>query len=164
MLVLTMIGVLIPLVIAVTSGNLDISHNDDFAHRRAALELFTNHRLAGDGWFGMTLIGLVLWAQPFLLATAGAPWALGLATAVLATLGIAAAYALLRSVPQVSNPGLAVLGLVLFPGFAAYTSTFMTDVPTVAGTLISLAFGAVSSRRSAPRASSPGGSTRSRSC
>lgn len=149
--VLLTIGVAIPVVVGSLSGAILIPHNDDPSMRRVALGLFETGRLALNGWTSMTLIGQVLFVQPFLWVTSGGPWAFAAATATLAVLGIGSSYLLARRLLSVRRAALAVLGILVFPGFVLNTTSFMTDVPAWSASMVCLALGARALDRSGPR-------------
>jgi len=145
------IGVAIPVVLGTLSGAILIPHNDDPSMRRVAQGLFETGRLALNGWTSMTLVGQVALVQPFLWATSGGPWAFAAATATLAALGIGSSYLLARRLLSVRRAALAVLGVLVFPGFLLNTTSFMTDVPAWSASMICLALGATALDRSGAR-------------
>lgn len=145
------IGVAIPVVLGTLSGAILIPHNDDPSMRRVALGLFETGRLALNGWTSMTLVGQVILVQPFLWATSGGPWAFAAATATLAVLGIGSSFLLARRLLSVRRAALAVLGILVFPGFLLNTTSFMTDVPAWSASMICLALWATALDRSGPR-------------
>jgi hypothetical protein len=136
-----LLGVLLPLAIAGASGSLLIPHNDDFSYRDAALGLFQSGQINLTGWGVMTLVGQLLWVQPFLALTGGSESSFGVANAILAVVAVSAAFALARSVLPVGRALLATALLVAVPGFALTATSFMTDVPTLATELVCLLFG-----------------------
>lgn len=140
---LVAVGVGVPMVLGALSGALFIPRNDDPAYRRIALDLYATGRLELNGWSQMTLIGQILFVQPFLWLSGGAAWAFTASTAVLAATGIVAGYSLVRRVLSVPRATLAVLGVLLFPGFLLNTTSFMTDVPAWSAAVTCLSLGAV---------------------
>jgi hypothetical protein len=146
------LGVGLPLLLGTLSGAVLIPHNDDPSMRRVALGLFESGRLELNGWTSMTLVGQVAFVQPYLLATGGGPWAFAAATISLAVVGIVASYLLVRRILSVARATVAVLGVLLFPGFLLNTTSFMTDVPAWAASIACLALGAAAlDRRAGPR-------------
>lgn len=142
----------LPLVLGSLSGAILIPHNDDPSMRRVALGLFETGRLELNGWTSMTLIGQIAFVQPFLWVAGGGSWAFAAATISLAMVGIVASYSLVRRILSVPRATMAVLGVVLFPGFLLNTTSFMTDVPAWAGSIACLALGAAAlDRRGAGR-------------
>jgi Dolichyl-phosphate-mannose-protein mannosyltransferase len=136
------IGVALPLLLGTLSGSIVIPHNDDPSMRRVALEFLHTGRLELNGWTSMTLVGQIAFVQPFLWVSDGGPWAFATATMSLAVVGIVAGFLLVRRVLSVPRATMAVLGVLLFPGFLLNTTTFMTDVPAWAGSIACLALGA----------------------
>ena len=138
---LVVLGVGLPFALAVVSGAGPIAHNDDFSYRKTALNLYQTGSLQFDGWGRMTLIGQVLFVQPFLWLSQGNTWAFAVATSLLATAGIVSAYRLARAVGSRSIAVFAVLSLIFFPGQIVDSVTFMSDVPAMATALLCLAMG-----------------------
>jgi hypothetical protein len=145
------IGVAVPILLGAVMGSLFLPTNDDPAYRRVALNLYSTGRLELNGWNSMTLVGQLFFVQPFLWLSRGADWAFTAATATLASVGIVAAYSLLRRVLSVPLTTVAILGVVVFPGFAANTTTYMTDVPSWAMSLTCLALAAAAFSRTGGR-------------
>jgi len=139
---LLLIGVALPIVVGLVSGALSVPRNDDPAYRRVALELYSTGRLRFNAWSEMTLVGQIAFVQPFLWLSRGGAWAFAAATAVLSAAGIVAGYALARSFLSVPRATLAVLGVLLFPGFLLNATSFMTDVPAWSTEIVCLWLGA----------------------
>ena len=146
---LVIIAVVIPVVIAGLAGALLIPHNDDFGYRRVASTLYETGHLQFTGWTIMTLVGQIAFTMPFVWVLQGSPWAFAASSATLAILGVTASYVLARRVVPGPRGVVAVLVVVLFPGFALSATTFMTDVPAFAGEMLCLAIGAVAVGRTA---------------
>lgn len=144
------LGVGLPLVLGIVSGAAVVPHNDDPSMRRVALDLLRTGHLQLNGWTSMTLVGQIAFVQPFLWVTNGGPWAFAAATVAMAVVGIVASYLLVRRILSVPRATVAVLGVLLFPGFLLNTTTFMTDVPAWAGSVTCLALGAVALDRTGP--------------
>jgi hypothetical protein len=144
---LVILGVVLPGLLALVSGALVISHNDDWTYRSIALKLFQTGRLEYNSSSWAMALGQVLASQPFLWLSRGAPWAFAATTAAFAVVGIAAAYGLARRLIPTSWATLAVSSALLFPGFLVYTTSFMTDVPAFGGEMLSLALGAIAIER-----------------
>jgi hypothetical protein len=141
------VGVGVPILLGALSGALFIPRNDDPSYRRVALDLFSTGRLQFNGWSEMTLIGQIVFVQPFLWVSGGAPWAFTASTAVLGATGIVTGYSLVRRVLSVPRAALVVLGVLLFPGFLLNTTDYMTDVPAWSAEVMCLALGAVALSR-----------------
>jgi len=144
---LLVLGIAIPLILDAIAGSLLVPHNDDPSIRRAALGLYETGRLELNGWTTMTLVGQLLFVQPFLWAAGGGQLGFAVATATTAAVGIVGGYLLVRPGQSVSRALLAMLGIVLCPGFLVNTTTFMTDVPAWAMATLSLALGAAALNR-----------------
>jgi Dolichyl-phosphate-mannose-protein mannosyltransferase len=145
---LNLLGILalaigLPAILGVLSGAIDVPHNDDFDYRRVALTLWSSGTLDMRGYSVMALVGQVLFVQPFLWLSGGAPWAFAVATAALAVAGLAGAYLLVRRILDPAPSAIAVLAAVVAPGFLVNTTTFMTDVPAFGATFACLALGSV---------------------
>jgi hypothetical protein len=141
--VLLGVGVGIPLLLGALSGALFVPRNDDPGYRRIALDLFSTGHLQINGWGAMTLVGQIAYVQPFLWVSGGAAWAFTASTIVLGATGIVTGYSLVRRVLSVPRSTLAVLGVLVFPGFLLNTTTFMTDVPAWSAEVVCLGLGAV---------------------
>ena len=136
------VGVVVPLILGALSGSILIPHNDDASIRRTALAMYEGRGLEFNGWTSMTLVSQLLFVQPFLWASGGGPWGFAASTIVFAIVGIVAGYALVRRVLPVRRAFLAVLLVLVFPGFLLHTTSFMTDVPAWAASFACLAVGA----------------------
>ena len=145
--ILLVVGLAVPIALGVLSGALFLPSNDDPAYRRVALELFSTGRLELNGWNSMTLIGVIFFVQPFLWLSGGDAWAFTASTVVLASIGIVAGYALVHRVLSAPRAALAVLGVLIFPGFILNTTTYMTDVPAWAMSLTCLLLGVMALER-----------------
>ena len=151
--VLVFVGVVIPFAIAVVSGSLEIPHNDDFSYRRVAVGLYETGRVELTGWAAMSLVGHVISSQPFLLLSGGSPWSLSVMTALFAVVGLVASYVLVRPTLPAGRAVLAVLTVIVFPGFMLNTWTFMTDVPAYAAEIVCLVLGVPALRDREPHRS-----------
>jgi hypothetical protein len=140
-LALIALAVAVPVIVGTASGALLIPHNDDFNYRRVALELYQSGRIELTGWTVMSLIGQIAAVMPLLYLSGGQPWAFTLLTAVAAVVGIAAGYDIARRLMPLRPTVLAVLTLVVFPGFVLNTTSFMTDIPALAAEFVCLDLG-----------------------
>jgi len=139
---LILLGVVAPVVLSVAAGSFDIPRNDDWSYRRTALGLWSTGRLAFDGVAGMMLIGQILLVQPFLWLTGGGAQAFSAAGVMVSGLVILTVYALARQFVSPARSFVVALSLLLFPGYLAYSASFMTDAPAMAAELGALAIGA----------------------
>ena len=140
-LALLAVAVVVPTAVALAAGAIDIPRNDDWSYRGIALHLYQTGRLELDGNVASTLVGQILFAQPFLWLTGGATWALTVVGLLAAVVAIVAGYLLVRRLVPAGRATLAVLLLALFPGYLAYVPTYMTDVPAMAAEFVCLGLG-----------------------
>ena len=134
--------VLVAVVAAVAGHAWGVPRTDDWAFARVAYTLHDTGHLHLVGWSQMNLVGLVVWAQPWLWAFGDSAAALDASAAALIAVGLVAAFRLGR---RAAGPrgGVAAVGvLVVFPGFLRDIPTFMTDGPALAVQAIVLAVGA----------------------
>jgi hypothetical protein len=125
--------------------------DDDWSFSKAVQTLVEHGRLEFTWWTSMTLAAQVLWGALFCLPFGFSFLALRLSTVVLGALGIIAAYALLREFRvdrTMSLFGAALVGLN--PIYFCLSLTFMTDVPFVALSMLSLLFFVRALRTEAP--------------
>ena len=146
-LTLVGLGVGVPLLLGVASGAILVSHNDDFNYRRVALGLYETGHIQLTGWTVMSLVGQLALVMPFLWVSQGAAWAFAAMTALVAMIGIGASYLLVRRVLAPFRSFLAVLTVLVFPGFLLNTTSFMTDVPAYSGEVVCLLLGATALQR-----------------
>ena len=148
---LVVLGVAVPIALAVWSHAFAIARYDDWAYRRVLMEFVRTGHISLVGWGAMTLVGQILWAAPFVVVLGAYPWVPGVTVAVASTIGLASAYWLARSVVgRARGAACAVLVLAL-PGVLVNTSTFMTDLPALSADLLCLALGAAALRREGTR-------------
>jgi hypothetical protein len=139
----------LPVIVGTLSGAIFIPRNDDFAYRRSAMMLYETGRLELTGWAVMTLVGQLIATLPLLWLAQGGAWAFSATTAMFAVVGIVASYSLARRLLSPGRAGLAILLMVLVPGFMLYTTAYMTEVPAFAMEMSCLAIGAAALHRSA---------------
>ena len=141
------VAVLLPALVSLASGSFSIPQVDDWSYRRIAEHFAQTGHVVSNGWPSMTLIGQILWSWPFLRVFGDHGWVFGVSTAVLAVVGVSCAYYVARYVLARSWAVAAVLLVVVVPGFAWSTSTFMTDVPAFAAEMACLALGVAALNR-----------------
>lgn len=144
---LLLLAVVLPVVVGAIAGSLEIPRNDDWSYRRIAIDLAQTGRFALDGISETMAVGQILFVQPFLRVSGLQPWAFTAAGVVFATGGILGAYALARRVLPAREAAVAAGLLAIFPGYLAYATSFMSDVPALAAEFLCLALGAVAVRR-----------------
>ncbi len=117
-----------------------IARTDDWAFARVALTLHATGHVHLVGWAQMSLLGLVVWALPWLAVLGAHLWVLDLSASVLVAAGLLAAHRLARTVTGTGAALIAVGGVAAAPGFIRDAGSFMTDGPAFAvGTFALLA-------------------------
>jgi hypothetical protein len=139
---LLVVGAGIPVVLGLVAGSLDIPRNDDWVYRNIAMELATTGSLQLHGVTTM-MVGHLLLVQPLLWITGLEPSAFTTAGVLFAIAAVLAGYALARQFLRPARATLATLLLLLVPGYLAYATSFMTDVPALVAQLGCLALGAI---------------------
>ena len=147
MAALVLVAVVLPLVVGALAGALEIPRNDDWSYRRIAIDMARTGRLVLDGICAPIIIGQTLFTQPFLWLSGLQPWAFTVVGVIFAVGGILSAYALARQLLPAREAALAAALLALFPGYLAYATSFMSDVPALAAQFVCLALGALAIRR-----------------
>lgn len=143
---LLLVGVLLPLAVAALAGSLEIPRNDDWSYRHIALDLARTGRFALDGISETMIIGQIVFVQPFLWVSGEQPWAFTAAGGVFAVGATLGAFALARQVLHSRDATMAALSLTIFPGYLAYATSFMSDVPAIAAEFICLTLGLLALR------------------
>ena len=140
-------GAILPLVTSAVAGTLEIPRNDDWSYRRIAVALASTGRLEMDGAAETMLVGQVVLTQPLLWLSDGDAWAFTVAGFGFAIGAIVGAYVLARQILPPARAGLAALLLALFPGYLAYATSYMNDVPALAAQFLTVGLGAVALSR-----------------
>ncbi len=128
--------------LAAAAGAAGIARTDDWAFGRVAFDLHQTGHLHLVGWGPMTLIGLVVWAQPWLWLFGDHWWAVDLAGSALCAVGVVAAHRLARRLLTPVLALVAVVSILAYPGVLRDATTFMTDGPAFALQAVVLAVGA----------------------
>jgi 4-amino-4-deoxy-L-arabinose transferase-like glycosyltransferase len=136
-------AVLLPILVGMVAGTLDIPRNDDWSYRGIATRLFTTGRLELDGAAETAVLGQVLLTQPLLWLSGGTWWAFLVAGVLFGTLAVVGGYLLVRRFLDRASAAIAVGSLVFFPAYLAYAISYMTDVPALACQFGCLGFAAV---------------------
>ncbi len=144
---LILLAVAVPLIVGAAAGTLEIPRNDDWSYRHIALGLAQTGRFALDGISETMIIGQVLFIQPLLWLSGLQPWAFTAAGVIFATGGIVGAFWLARRLLPAREAAFAAALLALVPGYLAYATSFMSDVPALAAQFICLALGAIAIQR-----------------
>jgi 4-amino-4-deoxy-L-arabinose transferase-like glycosyltransferase len=129
------------LFILVPPARQEFPLNDDWAFARTAFALSRGEGLHYYRWASMPLLGQLLWSVPFVRVLGESHVALRLATMVLACLGLAAFYDLLRRESGLAPRAAAFTALCLAfnPLYFLLGAVYQTDVPALALSLIGLA-------------------------
>jgi hypothetical protein len=139
---LFLLGVVLPVVVGAMAGSLEIPRNDDWSYRRISLDLARTGQLALDGASQTMIVGQILLAQPFLWLSGLQPWGFAAAGIVFATGAMVSAYVLARQILPPRVAVIPVLLLALSPGYLAYATSFMSDVPALVAEFVCLILGA----------------------
>jgi putative flippase GtrA len=147
LLILVLVAAVLPLITSAYAGSLEIARLDDWSYRRIAEDLADTGRVEMDGAAETMLLGQIMLTQPLLWLSGGQPWAFTAAGFGFATAAVVGAYAMTRQVLPPGRAAIAALMLPLFPGYLAYATSYMNDVPAMATQFLAVAFGAVAVSR-----------------
>ena len=139
--VLILVGAIIPALLVLATGVASLPRNDDWSYRSIAMDLFQTGQLRFDGASQSFAVGQILLTVPILAALGGDARAFWLVGTIASIVVVAVGYALARPLVGRQNAALIVLTLVIVPGYLAYSSSFMTDLPALAGQLLCLLIG-----------------------
>lgn len=132
-----LLGVLVPLALAIATGGLSIPHNDAWSYSRIAQTFGNTGRIELLGWNRSALFGQFMVLGPL------ARWLVAqhIFVALLGVVALAAVYDLV--VPSVGRvrAAFAVLIVAIWPGFGLLATSFMLDVPAMAAMMVCLALG-----------------------
>ena len=142
---LVTLGVVVPFAVGLAAGSQQIPRVDDWVYRRIATDLASQGTLVLHSVTTM-LVGQIILVQPFLKVFGLQPAAFSAFGLVSAAWAVIASYALARQFLSPRLAGLATATLLVFPGYLAYSTSFMTDVPTLALAMTCLALGVVALR------------------
>lgn len=147
LLILILVAAVLPLITSAYAGSLEIARLDDWSYRRIAAGLASTGRLEMDGAAETMLLGQIVLTQPLLWLSGGQPWAFAAAGFGFAIAAVVGAYAMARQVLTQGRAAVAALMLPLFPGYLAYATSYMNDVPAMAAQFLAVAFGAAAVSR-----------------
>ena len=134
-------GVGVPLAVAVWTGAFAIPRNDDWAYSRMALHLAATGELDLIGWNVLSLVGHLLWAQPWLVLFGRSLQVLHVSTAVASGLGLVATFLGARRFLPPGGAMLVVVVVAVAPAYAVESTSFMTDPTAFAAQMGCLAAG-----------------------
>ena len=129
------------LFVAIPPSRQEFPLIDDWSFTKLAIRMARGHGFKYDGWPSMPLLGQCLWAMPFIRLLGDSFVVTRISTLLLTGISLVALYDLLKSEPGISSES-AAFGTAAFafnPFFFIMSGTFMTDVPALAFSLISLA-------------------------
>lgn len=133
--------------LAITAATRAIPQNDDWSYSKSAFTLAMDGRLELYSWAQMFLLGQVVTAQPML-------WIFGERMATLELYGALSIIVWLTCVAVIGRRCLGerralllVVGIACWPGLGMITSSFMTDGPSAAASLLALVLGIAAIRR-----------------
>ncbi len=132
-----LIGVVVPLALAVATGGLSIPHNDAWSYSRIAQTFGLTGRIELLGWNRSALFGQFMVLGPL------ARWLTvqQIFVAVLGVVALVAVYDLLVSSIGRKRAAFAVAVVAAWPGFGLLATSFMPDVPAMAAMMVCLALG-----------------------
>jgi hypothetical protein len=136
---------------AVTGAGRDVPVIDDWTYAWSVEQLLEHGRLAVLDWSSVYPVGPAAWGAAWSLMFGFSFGTLRLSTLTLAAVGCGALYFLLRELE--ASPRVALFGALTVaanPAFLLLASSFMTDVPFVALTLLALVGYTRAIRRDAP--------------
>ena len=132
-----LIGLIIPWVIALTTGNLDIPHNDAWSHSRIAQSWAETGEIKLLGWNRAALVGQIFVLGPF----ASSLFYQQTFVTFLSGLALVSIYSILKAHIGSERAGLSILLISIFPGYSLLSTSYMTDIPMLSAIFISLALG-----------------------
>jgi hypothetical protein len=131
------LGIGVPLLVAGITGNLAIPHNDSWAYSRITSVFWHTGQIHLLNYNDMSLIGLIFMVGP--LGTSVVAQQVGVA--ITGAVAVCCCYAMTARITSTGRALLAASILVVWPGFANLTTSFMTDVPTIAASWLALVIG-----------------------
>jgi 4-amino-4-deoxy-L-arabinose transferase-like glycosyltransferase len=139
---ITVVGLVLPLVIADHGGALGIARNDDWSYLRALFHWRDTGHLDFNHWVSMTLLGQLLIARPVVAVFGNDITAVQILTAVTGLVGLIAILWLgVMMTGRMGVAGLVALALAASPVWGPLAVSFMTDVPAFALTMVACALG-----------------------
>lgn len=140
--ILALIGVGIPLWLSAAAGAIGIPTVDDWVYMRGALSLFNTGTIVMPGRTAAA-IGQLLMVQPVLRLSGGDPWAFTAFGLIMTSIVILATHLLARRFIGTGAAAMVGILVVVFPGFARVSASFMTDIPAYALGMLCLLLGTV---------------------
>jgi hypothetical protein len=139
---ITVVGLVLPLVIADHGGALGIARNDDWSYLRALFHWHDTGHLDFNHWVSMTLLGQLVIARPVVAVFGNDITAVQILTAVTGLVGLIAILWLgVMMTGRMGVAGLVALALAASPLWGPLAVSFMTDVPAFALAMVACALG-----------------------
>ncbi|HVL98450.1 MAG TPA: glycosyltransferase family 39 protein [Egibacteraceae bacterium] len=143
--VLAAVGV--PLALTLATGADAVPRNDAWAFARAALTLARTGELELTGWGPMTLVGHLLYAQPWLALLGPSLRTLTFAQAAAGAAGLVGVHLLARRLLAPPSALVVTALVAVLPGYALYATGFMTDTTAFAAQVACLLWGVTALER-----------------
>lgn len=133
--------------LAITAGTRAIPQNDDWSYVKAALILAREGRIELQGWGQMFQLGQLITAQPVLWIFGDRTASLDLYGELATVVWLGCAYLVGRRCVGERRALLLVAVIICWPGMALLASSFMTDLPSAAASLVAVAAGIAAIKR-----------------
>lgn len=147
LIVIAVLGVGVPWLVAAITGNLAIPHNDAWSYSRIAAMFARTGKVQLLGWNDMTLIGQIVMLGPLGRSIVVQQTAV----ALFALVALYCVYHLVGHSLTTRRALLATAMAAMWPGLASLATSFMTDIPALAGALLALALGRAALERDSRR-------------
>jgi hypothetical protein len=131
------VGVVVPVILAAATGSLSIPHNDGWSYSKIAQVFARTGHIRLLGWNRSPLMGQFVILGPLAAHVSVQQ----LSVAAFAAVALVSVYDLLRPSIGLRNAGITTFVLALWPGFGLMSTSFMTDVPSLAAMFLCLALG-----------------------
>jgi hypothetical protein len=139
---LGLIGVGIPLWLTAVAGAIGLPTVDDWVYMRGAENLYRYGNLDMPG-HTTAAIGQLVLVQPLLWLSGGSTWAFTAFGLIMTLVGLVATYLLARRFVGTGSAVIIALLVLVFPGFARLSASFMTDVPASTLAVLCLLLGSM---------------------
>jgi len=152
LMLLALVGGVAPIAYAWHFGALGIPRNDDWAYAPAAFQFAHSLKVTGGNWAAMNLVGQLVLSFPVVSLFGNRIAALQIEVAAIGVVGLLATFDLAR---QLLSPRRALFVAILvaaLPMWASLSTSYMTDVPSYALVMTSLALGTRAVSRTTVRA------------
>lgn len=141
--VLTLVGAVVPLLVAGSLGALAIPRSDDWSYLLTLFGWAEHGRWQLNDWTSMTLVGQIALTAPIVKIFGASITAVHVFSALLGVGGLVALWALARRLGLGAAPALLVATTIAVgPMWISLAPTFMTDIPAFAFQALALALAA----------------------